>query len=169
MVLIATKDLELARLVLEALSGEKELLVRQPTKDEDEREDEEERKRRAAMRPVERDGYDGAKRLRHWIHAKQPAVLLLDARFGGQLYRALEAVPRLLEESRENLRVILLIPFDSKAAKEEAARLGCFDVLNYHPRRRRKVFQREVLSAVEAAEIDRAAVAPSQRARVVFH
>jgi hypothetical protein len=157
MILIITKDLDLAK-VLVGVPGEKEVLVKQPMKgtDQEETDDRKRAAARAAMSVMEREAFDAQSYLRHWIYCKQPSVLLLDVRFGGQLYRVIENVPRILGEADCNPRVILLIPFDSKVAEAEAARLGCFDVVNFHPRRRR-AFLSEVVSAVEAALLDRAA------------
>jgi DNA-binding NarL/FixJ family response regulator len=122
MVLTATLDLELARVISEAVPGPKTYIIKK--------------------HPVEA--------LWQKVHRIGPGVVLLDVRFGGQEFRAIEAVRQILEAPSEP-EVILLLPWASKAVERQAENLDCFDVLDFS----RPAFRREVVKAVAAAASER--------------
>lgn len=105
MVLIATLDTDLAETLMRAIDGRKAILA------------------------TEID----ATELRHKVHQTQPEVVLLDVRFGGNRYRVIEQAPGIML-ARSGPAVVLLLPWDSDAVIDEAARQGCFDAISLsHP------------------------------------
>jgi DNA-binding NarL/FixJ family response regulator len=105
MVVIATRDLELAQRLNTAIEGRKALLTQ-------------------ALEPIE---------LRHRVHQVQPEVVVLDVRFGGNLYRVIEQTPGIML-ANSGPAVILLLPWQSDEVVDEAARQGCFDAISLsHP------------------------------------
>jgi hypothetical protein len=154
MVLVATTDLVLAKILNEAIPGEKTCITNHRRKPQHEEISKKTEQRRKKMSAAEIDADDVHQQLRRFVFEEQPAILLLDVRYGGSMFRVVESVPRILDEAKSNPRVILIVPFDSADAEEEAARLGCFDVLVFTPRRK-QVFVRELVEALTAAELDR--------------
>ena len=105
MVAICTQDPGLAQRLVAAIEGRKAALVLQLDE----------------------------KELRHKVHQMQPEVVLLDVRFGGNRYRAIELAPGIMM-TRSGPAVILLLPWDSNEVIDEAARQGCFDAISLsHP------------------------------------
>src|SRR4051812_8315932 len=101
MVLVATRDEQLAEQIGESINGPRAYVTR-------------------VSSPTE---------LRHKIHSSQPSVVFLDVRLGGSTWRAVEAVAG-LASVRSRPAVVLLAPWASDAVDAEAARLGCYDVLD---------------------------------------
>jgi ActR/RegA family two-component response regulator len=139
MVLIATADTDLALKLGEAIEGQKTYVV--SAKD--------------------------ATELRHKVHSTQPEVVILDARFGSNSYRVLDDVPRLLEV-RSDPAVIVLTPWRSGRVRDEAARLGCFDVVSLDDRAWRRKVSRAVLDA-QAARLAGALERPAKREPEPLH
>jgi hypothetical protein len=109
------------------------------------------------------DGADGPAQLRHELYCYQPKVVLLDVRFGGQRYRAIEAIPKLLLNCDSQPEIVLLIPEPSKAVRRVADEMGCFDVLDFS----RKSFSRDVGDCVAAALLQRSTpLVPRARERL---
>lgn len=154
MVLSVTADLVLARLLLENVPGERIGVITHGSKDDEEDWDKKTTRRRKGMSATEIKADEAQQQLRRRIYEEQPDIILLDVQFGGSSFRVIDSVPRILEETKSKPKVILIVPFQSDAAEEEAARLGCFDVLIYSSRRR-QVFLRELLETLTAAELDR--------------
>lgn len=155
MMLIVSADAELASFLDATLPGESVCVVSLPRKPDDEVEEDEETVQRWASMTITEQHADEAKtQLRRRIYQEQPKVILLDVRFGGQFFRVVEIVPTIIKKTASRPRVILILPAPSKEVEDEASKLGCFDVLVFTSRRK-KAFRREVLDAVEAAELDR--------------
>lgn len=105
---------------------------------------------------------DGAKALRREIYIYQPRVLLMDVRFGGQFFRAIEAVPKLMLNIDPSPEVVLLTPRRSKALERVASDMGCFDVLDFS----RRSFLKDVGDVVSAAAVQMAfPLAPARERR----
>lgn len=138
MTVIATADVHLARKLGEAITGRKSYIL--SASDE--------------------------KELRHLVHSSQPEVLVLDVRLGGNRYRAMAEVPRLML-TRSHPAVILLIPWRSTAVREEAGRMGCYEVVVIG----RPSFLRQLSQAViEAADARLAgALEPPRRGHGSLH
>jgi CheY-like chemotaxis protein len=98
---------------------------------------------------VDGDFDEASRRLRHEVHSHQPKVVLLDARFGGRRWFAVDAVPGIVKV-RSNPFVILLAASRALKVQREAARAGCYDVLNV----KAKSFRADVSLAVAAATLD---------------
>ena len=124
MVLIATRDQELAQRLVLAIDGTKAVLS-------------------TALEPIE---------LRHRVHQTQPEAVVLDVRYGGNRYRVIEQAPGIMA-ANSGPAVILLLPWDSDAVIDEAARQGCFDAISLsHP-----AFDAEVARSVLEAKAARLA------------
>lgn len=105
MVVIATLQPELAERLTAAIEGRKAILVAP---------------------------YDETE-LRHKVHQMQPEVVVLDVRYGGNLYRVIDQAPGIMA-CKSGPAVILLLPWNSDAVVDEAARQGCFDAISlFHP------------------------------------
>src|SRR5688572_27403692 len=99
MVLIVSTDLALAKLMVEAIPGNKECVVSHPVKDDDEDIDEKTQRRRKGMTAQEIKADEAQQQLRRRIYEDQPAIVLLDVSFGASAFRVLDSVPRILEEA----------------------------------------------------------------------
>jgi hypothetical protein len=97
------------------------------------------------------EGDDGPKQLRREIYCYQPKVVLMDVRFGGQHFRAIEAIPKLLLNCESQPEVVLLSPRPSKALRRVADDMGCYDVVDFS----RRGFARDVGDLVAAARLER--------------
>jgi DNA-binding NarL/FixJ family response regulator len=95
------------------------------------------------------EGDDG-RELRHQVHLHQPEVVVLDWRMGGNAWRAIDEVPAIVSRTQSRPHVIAVLPWVSKKVERAAADAGCFDVLSP----RSPGFERDLLSAVEAARLD---------------
>jgi hypothetical protein len=136
-VLIATTDAKLAQRLGAAILDEKRYLLKAAT----------------------------AKAFRHEVYSEQPDVLLLDVTFGGNAYRVIESVPRLIDTTSRPA-VVLLIPWSSEKVEREAAVAGCYDVVNVDG----PALKRRVAKAVAAAFAAReAGEVSSQLSRRVVH
>lgn len=125
MVLIATTDPQLAKRLGEAIADEKRYLLKSTTPEA----------------------------LRHEVYSTQPEVLILDATFGGNAFRALESVPNIIRQTTSMPAVILLTPWASTAVEREAAKSCCYDVVNVDE----PALKRRVSKIVAAAFSARAA------------
>lgn len=85
--------------------------------------------------------------LRHHAHGTQPAVVVLDVRAGGSQFRALGEAPALMC-TRSHPAVIVVSPWESEALTNEAARLGCFDVISLS----RRCWRRSLRGALRDAQ-----------------
>lgn len=72
------------------------------------------------------DGTD----LRHLVYSYQPDILVLDWRIGGSKWRALDEVTTLVERTKTHPYVIALLPKVTGKIKSEAAKAGCYNVVN---------------------------------------
>lgn len=102
--------------------------------------------------------HDGAD-LRHRIHSYQPDIVLLDWRLGGNIWRAIDEVPAIVERTATHPYVIALLPSASWRVKEEAAKIGCYNVVNVGA----AGADRKVVEAVAVARRARAARRPEPR------
>lgn len=73
---------------------------------------------------------ESGKDLRHQIHDHQPDVVLLDWRLGGNLWRAIDEVPAIVERTTSHPYVIVLLPHTTQKVEEEAAERDCYDVIS---------------------------------------
>jgi CheY-like chemotaxis protein len=90
---------------------------------------------------------DGAD-LRHTIHSYQPDVVVLDWRMGGSAWRALDEVTAIVERTTTHPYVIALLPKVSPKIKREAAKAGCYNVVNVGA----AGAERKILEAVGVAQ-----------------
>lgn len=139
MILIATGDAELAMKIGTFTSGRKTYAVSE----------------------------EGPKELRHRIHAAQPAVVVLDVRFGGNRYRVIDAVPSIMDV-RSGPAVVIVSPRFSSVLKRTAAKLGCFDLISLSDPSLKKKFVRCLLDA-QAAYLSGAFSRPLPRALGSLH
>lgn len=70
----------------------------------------------------------GQRWFRHRVYQAQPSVILLDAQFGGNLYRAACSVPRIIETASRP-RVHLIVPFEQGGTLAAAEQLGCAGII----------------------------------------
>jgi hypothetical protein len=108
---------------------------------------------------------DGDRDFRYRIHCAQPRVVLVDVRFGGQLWRVLESVPAIVEKTSTRPEVVALVPWFHEDVEAEAYRLGCADVVDLSA----KAWARDVSCAVDLALAAWKARTPSSRARPSVH
>lgn len=94
------------------------------------------------------DGKD----LRHQVYSRQPDVVVLDWRMGGSLWRAVDEVPAIVERTGSHPHVVALLPRVTREVKKEAAKLGCYDVVNADA----SGVARRVAESVELAQESRA-------------
>lgn len=73
---------------------------------------------------------EDGKELRHVVHVHQPQIVVLDWRMGGSRWRALDEVTAIRERTATHPSVIAMLPKVTKDVKLEAAKLGCYDVVN---------------------------------------
>lgn len=97
--------------------------------------------------------------LRHRVHENQPSIVLLDWRMGGNLWRAIDEVPALVERTESQPYIIVLLPHTSRVIDREAAKKGCYDVVSVNA----EDFDRQVVEAAETAARARAARRPRRR------
>jgi hypothetical protein len=140
MVVIVTTDEELLARICNAVGGEKWAIT------------------------APGDGVLGPKQLRHEIYSCQPSVVLLDVRFGGQRYRVIESVPKLMLNCESQPEIVLMIPSPSKAVRTVANDCGCWGVVDFS----RRGFAEELADLVSAALVHRASpLLPNPRGRLV--
>lgn len=72
---------------------------------------------------------DSARELLAVVQAARPTCVILDAGIGGDRWRALEAVPSLIE-TVNHPKVIVLVPKLTRRVEKEAYRWGCDDVID---------------------------------------
>lgn len=96
---------------------------------------------------------EDGKDLRHRVHSYQPDIAILDWRIGGSAWRALDEVTAIVERTSTHPYVIALLPKVSKRIKVEAAKAGCYDVVNVSA----SDCVRQVVEAVGVAQRARAA------------
>jgi hypothetical protein len=156
MVVIVTAEAQLAKDVSEAIDGEKSYVLRHMlsvppvTVDDD-----------------DPDRHEGQIAMRAAIYPKQPATVILDVRFGGNEFRAMRSVPKILSGD-SGPAVILIAPSRPRIVVGEAARLGCFEVISLSDRLWRKKLARAVLEAKAARKVG-ALDHPRRRARGSLH
>jgi DNA-binding response OmpR family regulator len=73
---------------------------------------------------------DDATDLRRQVHSYQPNVVVLDWRIGGNAWRAMDEVTAIVERTTTHPYVIALLPKVTKRIKSEAAKIGCYNVVN---------------------------------------
>lgn len=73
---------------------------------------------------------DDATDLRHRVHSYQPDVVVLDWRIGGNAWRALDEVTAIVQRTTTHPYVIALLPKVTSKIKSEAAKIGCYNVVN---------------------------------------
>lgn len=99
------------------------------------------------------------KELRHRVYEHQPEIVLLDWRLGGNAWRALDEVTAIVERTQTHPFVVALLPETSRMIEREAARLGCYDVLNVSA----EGFASELYETMELAIRARRALRPDHR------
>lgn len=72
---------------------------------------------------------DGAD-LRHRVHSYQPDIVLLDWRIGGNVWRAMDEVTAIVERTTTHPYVIAMLPKTTVKIRSEAAKIGCYNVVN---------------------------------------
>jgi hypothetical protein len=122
MIAVATRDPELAKLLRKSIDDEVEFIAHA----------------------------DDPKSLRHEIHNIQPSVVIIDARFGAQDYRAFLAIPRIVGV-RSKPQTIALMPWFSQRCYEEVLKMGAFEALDITS----EDFSTEIARVVELAERER--------------
>jgi hypothetical protein len=70
----------------------------------------------------------GQRWFRRRVYQTQPTVILLDAQFGGNIYRAVSSVPKIIE-TKSRPAVHLVVPFEREGTRSAAQQLGCADII----------------------------------------
>lgn len=73
--------------------------------------------------------YDAAD-LRHRIHSYQPDIVLLDWRIGGSAWKAMDEVTAIVERTTTHPYVIAMLPKTTTKIRCQAAKIGCYNVVN---------------------------------------
>lgn len=68
--------------------------------------------------------------LRHRVYSHQPEIVLLDWRIGGSGWRAIDEVTAMVSRTKTHPYVIALLPRTDRGVKAEAAKVGCYGVIN---------------------------------------
>ena len=89
----------------------------------------------------------------------QPDIVILAWAIGGNGWRAIDEVTAIVERTATHPYVIAILPQTSPAIEREAAKKGCYDVVNAFA----EDFDQQVVEAVETAKKARAARRPPRR------
>lgn len=148
--MIVSTDMDLARDLAATVDGPKVLLLRA----EEEGVGGELRQRAEAAQ----------KWFRRQIYINQPDVILLDSQHGGNLYRAIASIPRIIQ-TRSKPKVILIVPFESEDIEDAALAFGCSSVIC----RLASDFSERVSSSVAWARRSPLAIFPEVPDRAAMH
>lgn len=110
---------------------------------------------------------EDGKDLRHQVHEYQPDIVVLDWRIGGSCWRAIDEVTAIAGRTATQPYVIAILPAVTRQIKREAARAGCYDVVNASA----SDCVRQVVECVSVARMARACrqIEPRRLSRAQLH
>ena len=84
---------------------------------------------------------------------------------GGSAWRAIDEVPAIISRTTTHPHIIVVLPWRTQEVDEEAARLGCYDIVSVES----PDFDLELSEAVETALRDRLRSPPRRVSRDDLH